>query len=109
MSPAGTGFGLTVVGISVGVTAWEIVVSAGCVVPVVPTGFVWASTDFGSFAGRPPTKLATCCWVGGIKPSWTGEVEPEMPFRWQTYKLNPPTAGPFTKKLPVKKTAVLRL
>jgi hypothetical protein len=40
ISPAGTGFGFTVVGISVGVTAWEMVVSAGCVVPVVPTGFV---------------------------------------------------------------------
>ncbi len=48
ISPAGTGFGLTVVGISLGETGCETVLSAGWVVPVVPTGFVWASMDFGS-------------------------------------------------------------
>ena len=53
MSPAGTGFGLTVVGISLGDTGCETVLSAGCVVPVVPTGFVCASTDLGSLAGSP--------------------------------------------------------
>ena len=69
MSPAGTGFGSTVVGISVGLTGYETVLSAGWVVPVVPTGLVWASMDFGSLAGSPPTKLATCCCVGGINGS----------------------------------------
>ena len=63
MSPAGTGFGLTVVGISLGDTGCETVLSAGCVVPVVPTGFVWASIDLGSLAGSRRHIIG--CLLGG--------------------------------------------
>ena len=35
--------------------AHDLLIEAGWVVPVVPTGFVCASTDFGSLAGRPVT------------------------------------------------------